>query len=123
MDDAKDDDMNLSESEELENSENYSDNEVDTTWNIKYKEESNFIMTLIKQGYTYNPTLCPLCNNGLFELKEYNNNNILKIYYCRCKNMKCRKKTDLRHISILKIGKNIPASIFFKIYNWFFLTN
>ena len=70
MDDPKEEDMNLSESEELENSDNSEDNELDTTWNINYKEERNFIMTPIKQGYIYNPILCPLCNNGLLELKE-----------------------------------------------------
>ena len=45
---------------------------------------------------------------------------MIKIFYCQCNNKKCRKKVQIRHYSILKISQNIPASVFFKILDWFF---
>lgn len=124
MDDPCPEDLNNnSESYDSEGSENNSDSEEienNDDWNLDYKNEVKFWNELIKKGYIYKPDICPVCNYGKFELKNHNKKNINKIFYCRCSFIKCRKKSELRNFSIMRLSRNLPASIFFKIVEYFF---
>lgn len=87
--------------------------------NISCKEGLQLLNKLISEGYFYKPDIWPNCKAGEYGIKHYNNNKIINIYYCRCNNIKCRKKTNLRYYSIFKIDKKIPVSILYKIINLF----
>ena len=91
------------------------------SWNINYEEEKKFWIKLDNDGYFYYPKICPICQNGNIIIKQYTNTDILNIYYGRCNNSKCRKIIRLRYYSILKLARNLPASVIFLIINLFFL--
>ena len=92
-------------------------------WKIKYDEEQKFWLFLLNNGYIYNPSTCPVCDIGELQIKKYKLENILKIFYCRCNNKKCSKTIDIRKFSIFNLAKNLPASLIFKIIEYFFLMN
>lgn len=69
---------------------NYKEND----WNIDVKFEENFVKKLIEDKIIYKPDLCPCCNVGKYEIKKYNNPDLIKIFYCQCNNKKCRKKVQ-----------------------------
>ena len=75
---------------------------------------------MIAKNYIYKPEICPTCNVGIYDIKEYTNININKIFYCRCNFKSCRKRVDLRLYSKFKINNNIPASVIFNIIDLFF---
>ena len=90
------------------------------SWNINYEEEKKFWIKLDNDGYFYYPKICPICQNGNIIIKQYTNTDILNIYYGRCNNSKCRKIIRLRYYSILKLARNLLASVIFLIINLFF---
>ena len=106
------DSSNLNESE--------SNNSNENDWNLDIKTEEKFLIKLIEDNYFYKPDICPCCNKGLYIIKKYKKPDIINIFFCECNNKICRKKVQLRNYSIFKICKNIPASVFFKILEWFF---
>ena len=107
--------------EKNEDSDDDSDDSTNSNnWNIKYEDEKKFWENIIENNYIYKPAICPACNTGNYNIKEYNNKNINKLFYCRCDFKSCRKRVDLRFYSIFKINNNIPASVIFKIIDLFF---
>ena len=61
-----------SEEEISEESDSIEDNKKgdanNPIWKINYKKEYNFWLFLQKNGFTYEPILCPTCNIGCLQL-------------------------------------------------------
>ena len=85
-----------------------------------YKIRREIHEKLIEENFIYKPALCHFCNKGIYEIKKHKNPDLINIFYCQCNNKTCQKKLQICNYSILKICKNMPASVFFKILEWFF---
>ena len=111
------DDMN----ENLEESEE-NDHDLSSNWKINIKEEEQFWETLRQKGFTYEPKICPLCQQGTLEIKKRNALNLINPLYLRCTFKKCRNIKNLRCYSFLKKFRKFPASVTFKILEEFIIS-
>jgi len=115
-------DLNLIEdkkSDISEESDEISDNSNSPNWNTKYEDEYAFMKDLLKKGYIYNPSICPVCAIEFFWVKNYTKQNLCKILYIRRNYIKCRKAINIKNYSIFQIAKSFPCSIIFKIIKKF----
>ena len=78
-------------------------------------------MILKKNGFTYEPYICPNCHIGTMELKNYTKVHILNPYYIGCNNTKCRKYDKLRKFSFLNKLRYWSARVAFNILENFIL--
>ena len=123
MDDPQLDNENRIESESEDNPEDESlvedsDEDLDN-WNLNYDNECDFWIDLKNKGFIYIPEICPTFNKGKIEIKKYNSENIVNLYYIRCNYSKCKK--NIRTLSFMIKIKNLPASIIFEFLENFFL--
>ena len=88
-------------------------------WKIELNAKIKFWNKLVKIGFTYQPNICSTCNIGKMEITIKKESNILNPFYCRCRNIKCRRKFKLRNFTFPKGLKNVAASIVYTILDSF----
>lgn len=109
---------NIEESDCIEEEEEKEPNS-NVKWKIDINEKIKFWNKLVKIGFSYQPNICPTCNIGKMEITIKKESNILNPFYCRCRNIKCRRKFKLRNFTFPKGLKNVAASIVYTILDSF----
>ena len=107
---------NIEESDSLEEEKEPTSN---VKWKIDIKEEIKFWNQLLKIGFSYQPNICPTYNIVNMEILQQKESNLLNPFNCRCRNIKCRRKFNLRNFTFLKGVKNVPISMAYTILDLF----
>lgn len=74
---------------------------------------------MLKTEFSYQPNVCPTWEIGNMEIKQKKERDLINPFYCRCRNIKCGRKINLRNYTFLKGLKNVPASIVYTIFELF----